>query len=897
MDSNPHPQTNPSEADGLESSLQKGEGDSEGGNPDAIGRRMKRWTPPTPKELAELMPGYEIDNMLGRGGMGAVYKGLQSALNRTVAIKILSSDLEDLEGDFGERFQNEARAMAKLEHPGIVSVYGFGQTKTGLLYIVMEYVEGTDVARIIAEQGQLRTEFAIGITAHVCDAMAFAHERGIIHRDIKPANIMVGYDGVVRVTDFGLAKAQHIEGESASLTQSGMVLGTMHYIAPEMLVMKSHEVDQRADIYAVGVMLYHMLTGKVPQGMFELPSQQVEELDPRYDGIITKAMQEDREERYRTTAAMRSDLDAVLIQPIAHVASAVGSEGVPAAILPSLLSHRPAGRELPDQSSSISEMVFSGRTKWITACVGVAFLAVNAAGWWWVKQGGKNPVEAIFRAQSVLVPKEEEAKEDDPNRDEQVASSNNDTTEETIELAHSEEAEDEDSTEMVVTDEHPTLVDPFEIASSSLDHIVRPLLGVWWQRTSLAPTKAYRLVLAEDGDATLEEGEVTQNGSWMILGDRLVFSWENGIESQMPLEHFETSKFVYGTISKDDNVLGEFQLARLESKPFRLADWHLLPELPKTPCRLVIVKHPGGIGQPGSNCFQRIEEEDRVNLVKLGEVFQMDDVVALDSFGAPVSWASVGGGVLQTREPCVSVFSLKREFPRILWLTKEGRIGGLPEDNSIIQNLGGLNEVVHMRTIGKNLVFVITRDGARHFVGGSANPKTRMQLEKRLQNIDDFAPSGNNWVHVAYDEGDWAIYKSSKLANYHENTGAKRYLTSTIQLRENGKLLGHTHGWNVAIILNRWPNLVEQVSNTNFSVAARATGEDWRFLFRNQGGRGSKWIENQRYAQAFQGATEVRVAGGYVYALLPAQSVSRSGLWNLDELILDRKSLASRTGL
>ena len=178
-----------------------------------------------------LLPEYEIAKTLGRGGMGAVYMGKQISLDRPVAIKILSTALEDADPSFAERFKNEAKAMGKLSHPGIVAVHDFGETDGGLLYIVMEYVEGTDVAKMIAKEGRLHTDHAMAITAHVCDALGYAHERGIIHRDIKPANIMVGCDGVVKVADFGLAKMTH--SDSAGLTQSGMAMGTLHYMAPE----------------------------------------------------------------------------------------------------------------------------------------------------------------------------------------------------------------------------------------------------------------------------------------------------------------------------------------------------------------------------------------------------------------------------------------------------------------------------------------------------------------------------------------------------------------------------------------------------------------------------------------------------------------------------------------
>jgi serine/threonine protein kinase len=272
------------------------------------------WVPPTAEELHAILPQYEIVKMLGRGGMGAVYMGRQTALDRPVAIKILSAQLEESDRGFTERFKNEALAMGKLNHPAIVKVFEFGEHASGLLYIVMEYVDGTDVAKMIAKSGRLHTEHAMAITAHVCDALAYAHACGIIHRDIKPANVMVGYDGVVKVADFGLAKVS-VGGQTLGLTQSGMAMGTMHYMAPEALMLGT-AVDHRADIYAVGVMLYQMLTGKIPHGMFQMPSTQVPGLDPRYDAIVSKAMMEDREERYPQISEMRVELDSILTQPV-----------------------------------------------------------------------------------------------------------------------------------------------------------------------------------------------------------------------------------------------------------------------------------------------------------------------------------------------------------------------------------------------------------------------------------------------------------------------------------------------------------------------------------------------------------------------------------------------------
>jgi len=274
-----------------------------------------------------MLPQYDIECLLGRGGMGAVYRGVQKNLGRPVAIKILPEVMAERDPSYAERFKNEARAMGRLSHAGIVKVFDAGDTPDGMLFIVMEFIEGTDVARMLAAQGRLKIEHAMAITAHVCDALAYAHERGIIHRDIKPANIMVGYDGVVKVADFGLAKVSE-EGRSG-LTQSGMAMGTLHYMAPEALMLGS-AVDHRADLYAVGVMLYQMLTGSLPQGVFELPSQKVPGLDPRYDDIIRKALREDRDIRYQSAHELRRDLDSILTQPVARVEAS--AEKAPAAL-------------------------------------------------------------------------------------------------------------------------------------------------------------------------------------------------------------------------------------------------------------------------------------------------------------------------------------------------------------------------------------------------------------------------------------------------------------------------------------------------------------------------------------------------------------------------------------
>lgn len=308
-----------------------------------------QWLPPEPGELQVMLPKYEVSALIGRGGMGAVYLGRQDTLDRPVAIKILPAGLEEIDPAYGTRFRQEAMALAKLNHPGIVGVYDFGRTEQGLWYIVMEYVDGTDVARMIQQHGRLRSKHAMAITAHVCDALAYAHARGIVHRDIKPANILIGLNGVVKVADFGLAKAW--QAGVSSLTMSGHAMGTPDYIAPEALV-GDGRVDARADVYALGVMLYHMLTGSLPKGVFKPASHKIEGLDVRYDAIIAQALQYDPGQRYPGVEAMRRDLDALLTTPVVKVDPAASK--APAALNTVPQARRPAQpspQKLPRASS------------------------------------------------------------------------------------------------------------------------------------------------------------------------------------------------------------------------------------------------------------------------------------------------------------------------------------------------------------------------------------------------------------------------------------------------------------------------------------------------------------------------------------------------------------------
>jgi serine/threonine protein kinase len=265
------------------------------------------WMPLTVEELQRVLPQYEIVEIVGRGGMGAVYKARHKSLERYVAIKVLPVGIEHDEMEYAARFQREARAMARLSHPGIVAVHDTGETANGQLYIVMEFIEGTDLQHIL-ESGRLPPREAVAIVIEICEALDYAHRSGVIHRDIKPSNIMIDAIGRVKVADFGLAKLT--VDDAALLTQTNLAMGSPDFIAPEAV--GGTGIDHRADLYAVGVILYRMLTGKLPRGRFGSPSGVVEGLDPRFDAIVDRALQAEPGARYSSAIELRSALESAL---------------------------------------------------------------------------------------------------------------------------------------------------------------------------------------------------------------------------------------------------------------------------------------------------------------------------------------------------------------------------------------------------------------------------------------------------------------------------------------------------------------------------------------------------------------------------------------------------------
>jgi len=271
--------------------------------------------PPEPSVLATQFPQLEIIELLGQGGMGAVYKARQKQLDRLVALKILPPEVGRTEA-FAERFTREARSLAKLNHPRIVSVYDFGHTEDGLYYFIMEFIDGTDLRRVI-QSGALSATEALAIVPQVCDALQFAHEEGIVHRDVKPENILIDKKGRVKIADFGLAKLLDRPATVYTLTQAGQRMGTPHYMAPEQIEHPG-QVDHRADIYSLGVVFYEMLTGELPLGMFAPPSKKVQ-VDVRLDQVVLHSLEKEPERRYQHASEVKSDVEIISAEPKASI--------------------------------------------------------------------------------------------------------------------------------------------------------------------------------------------------------------------------------------------------------------------------------------------------------------------------------------------------------------------------------------------------------------------------------------------------------------------------------------------------------------------------------------------------------------------------------------------------
>ncbi|MDR7563919.1 MAG: protein kinase, partial [Armatimonadota bacterium] len=258
---------------------------------------------------------YELLEPVGQGGMATVFRARRLDDGAVVAVKVLHEHYAH-DREFVERFQREARAASQLRHPNIVPVLESGSDR-GVHFIVMEFVEGTDLKTLLRQRGRLREEEAVRIAMEVCRALAYAHAQGIVHRDVKPQNILVTRDGAVKVTDFGIARA----ATSATITEAGTVLGSVHYLAPEQAL--GNPVGPSADLYALGVVLYELLTGRLPfdgESPIAVALRHVHDppppprivnpqISPRLEGIVLRALAKSPLHRYRSAEELSADLE------------------------------------------------------------------------------------------------------------------------------------------------------------------------------------------------------------------------------------------------------------------------------------------------------------------------------------------------------------------------------------------------------------------------------------------------------------------------------------------------------------------------------------------------------------------------------------------------------------
>ncbi|MFC7217228.1 protein kinase [Streptomyces polyrhachis] len=284
---------------------------------------------------------YLVEELVGKGGMATVYRARDTALGRIVAVKVMAPALS-ADDDGRERFRREARAVAAINHPGVVAVYDTGEEEFGpggrVPYLVMEYVDGATLReRLPQRPGELPVAEALRLTAGILDALAASHACGMVHRDVKPANVMIGRDGAVKVMDFGIARA--LGGQSAALTVTGLTVGTPHYMSPEQFE-SARSVDGRSDLYAAGVVLFQLLTGAVPfdgESGLQIGYLHVHSappslssvgavVPPAVEAVVVRALAKDPGERFADARAMRDE--------VLRVGAAVASGGGGAAYVP-----------------------------------------------------------------------------------------------------------------------------------------------------------------------------------------------------------------------------------------------------------------------------------------------------------------------------------------------------------------------------------------------------------------------------------------------------------------------------------------------------------------------------------------------------------------------------------
>ena len=354
-------------------------------------KRSRAFVPPTIEHLSKVFPALEIIKLLGVGGMGAVYQARQKKLDRLVALKILPQEFA-YDVKFALRFTREARTLAKLNHPNIVSVFEFGNVQD-TYYFLMEFVDGPTLRDVISA-GQLSPEEALAMVPRLCDALQFAHDKGVIHRDIKPENILLAQDGSATIADFGLSRILGYEGPSTALTDTHQIMGTLRYMAPEQLA-GAGNVDHRADIYSLGVVFYELLTGELPIGRFELPSKKVS-IDVRLDEVVLRTLEKEPQRRYQAASEIKSDMDSIASSDDRSLAVTLAVEptgiGNPtgSSVRPTPTKQNSPGWELAARTLLTRRELLGGvelalrplfRWQIIQIIIGVLLIGLGAYGW------------------------------------------------------------------------------------------------------------------------------------------------------------------------------------------------------------------------------------------------------------------------------------------------------------------------------------------------------------------------------------------------------------------------------------------------------------------------------------------------------------------------------------
>lgn len=351
-----------------------------------------KFTIPAKEDLAAKFPSLEILGRIGSGGMGCVYKARQRDLDRIVALKILPAEL-GRDAKFTERFGREARALARLSHPNIVSLFEIGEVD-GLHYLVMEYMDGMNLREFMTVEQSGGID-VVDVMTQICSAVQYAHDQGIVHRDIKPENVLFDCRGHVKIADFGLAKLEQLASQDITLTGSRQAMGTLHYMAPEQWN-DPHNVDHRADIYALGVMLYELVTGRLPLGHFDPPSV-LAGADTRVDDIVMKSMQSSLESRYQAASDLAADL-----QQLTAVASKVPVVPIEhGGTFTQFLNVGDRVRNIARRVAVRAEPAGDDGFPWLTACWLIAICGLSAFGNW---VGGDNGFECEIPYLPVLVP-------------------------------------------------------------------------------------------------------------------------------------------------------------------------------------------------------------------------------------------------------------------------------------------------------------------------------------------------------------------------------------------------------------------------------------------------------------------------------------------------------------